>query len=259
MKISIITVFFNSISTLKKTLNSINKQNYDNIEKIWIDGGSKDGTVKFLNSKKDKNTIFISEKDKGIFDAMNKGIQRAKGEIVGFLHSDDFYSRSDIINKIASTFISNNKINLIYGDLLYVKKKNIKKTIRFWRAENNTNDNIKNARFYIQKLENGWMPPHPTVFIRKNFLNKIGYFNIKYKISSDYDFIVRCFTSKYLFAKYLPYKYIHMRTGGNSNKSIINLLKKLREDYIIAKSYNLPGMYTVLMKNLSKLNQFFVK
>jgi glycosyltransferase len=258
MKISIITVFFNSISTLKQTLNSINKQNYDNIEKIWIDGGSNDGTVEFLNSKKDKRTILVSENDRGIFDAMNKGIQKSTGEIIGFLHSDDFYSRNDIIKKIASTFIANKKINLVYGDLLYVKKKNIKKVLRFWKAENNYNDTIKNKRFYSQKLNNGWMPPHPTVFVRKNFLDKIGFFNIKYKVSSDYDFMIRCFKSSYLFAKYLPCKYVHMRSGGNSNKSLINLFIKYKEDYIIAKSHNLSGVYTVLMKNLTKINQFFV-
>ena len=259
MKVSVITVFYNSIDTLQYTLNSIKKQNYPNIEKVWIDGGSKDGTLEFLNLHKDKNTILISEKDKGIFDAMNKGIKKSTGDIIGFLHSDDFYIKNYIIKKIVSIFLSDKKINTIYGDLIYVSKSNLKKKIRTWKSDSKISNAVRTHEFYREKLNQGWMPPHPTVFLRRDFLNSIGYFNIEYKISSDYDYLIRCFSSKNLFAKYIPVKYIKMRTGGNSNKSFINLLKKYREDYLIAKSNKLFGLYTVIMKNLSKVSQFFVK
>jgi glycosyltransferase len=207
---------------------------------------------------KDKNTILISEKDRGIFDAMNKGIKKSTGDIVGFLHSDDFYTKNYIIKKIVSTFSLEKKINTIYGDLIYVSKNDKKKKIRTWKSDYNGNNIVRTNGFYKKKLNQGWMPPHPTVFLKRDFISRIGNFNIKYKISSDYDYLIRCFSSKYLFAKYIPVEYVKMRIGGNSNKSLINLLKKYREDYLIARSNKLYGLYTVIMKNLSKLNQFFI-
>ncbi len=251
MRVSIITLTSNSIKTIKKTINSINNQDYKNIQKIWIDNYSNDGTFEYLKSKKDKQTVLISEKDQGIFYAFNKAIKFATGNIVGFLHSDDSFYKKNTITTIVKKF-ENNNINFTYGDLNYVNKND--EVRRKWIADSETNT-IKNYQYFDKKLKYGWMPPHPTTYFLKKFINKVGKFNTNYKISSDYDFLIRALRNKKISAIYIPKTLVKMNLGGNSNKSIYNILIKMTEDYKIIKENNLGGLITLVLKNLQKINQ----
>ena len=176
MKISIITCVLNSSNVIKKSINSFQKQVYKNKEHIIIDGGSTDGTLKVIDKLKNKNLILSSSSDKGIFDALNKGINLSSGNIIGILHSDDFYKNNKVLKIVADAF-KNNDADLVYGDLVYVTKYQPFRKLRYWKA----------GEYFEKNLRNGWMPPHPAVFIKKDVFNKIGKYKTNYKISSDYD------------------------------------------------------------------------
>lgn len=246
MKISIITCAFNSEITIKKSIRSIQKQNYKNIEHLIIDGASTDKTLKIVKKIKKKNQNLYSSKDNGFYDALNKGIKYSTGNIVGILHSDDFYNDNNILKVVADTF-KRTKADLVYGDLTYVKKNYPFKLIRYWRA----------GKFNREKLFNGWMPPHPTVFVKKKIFDKIGFYKTDYKISADYDFLVRIFNCKNINLVYIPKVLINMRIGGISNRSFKNLIIKSFEDYQIIKKNKIGGLFTLFNKNFSKLRQFF--
>ena len=246
MKISIITCAFNSEITIKKSIRSIQKQNYKNIEHLIIDGASTDKTLKIVKKIKKKNQNLYSSKDKGFYDALNKGIKYSTGNIVGILHSDDFYNNNNILKIVADTF-KRTKADLVYGDLTYVKKDYPFRLIRYWRA----------GKFNKEKLFNGWMPPHPAVFVKKKIFDKIGFYKTDYKISADYDFLVRIFNSKNINQVYVPRVLINMRIGGMSNRSFKNLIIKSFEDYQIIKKNKIGGLFTLFNKNFSKLRQFF--
>jgi len=246
MKISIITCAFNSEITIKKSIRSIQKQNYKNIEHLIIDGASTDKTLKIVKKIKKKNQNLYSSKDNGFYDALNKGIKYSTGKIVGILHSDDFYNDNNILKIVADTF-KRTKADLVYGDLTYVKKNYPFKLIRYWRA----------GKFNREKLFNGWMPPHPTVFVKKKIFDKIGFYKTDYKISADYDFLVRIFNCKNINLVYIPKVLINMRIGGMSNRSFKNLIIKSFEDYQIIKKNKIGGLFTLFNKNFFKLRQFF--
>lgn len=252
MKISVITLTYNSIKTIEETIKSVKAQTYKNIEKIWIDNISKDGTLEFLKKHQDNKTILVSEKDKGIVDAFNKGLKIATGDVIGFLHSDDKFYDKNTIKNIAEEF-KNSKINVVYGDLNYVTKNN--KIIRKWQADNTINENIlNNKKEIINKFKFGWMPPHPTVFVKKNFLIKVGHYNKKYKISFDYDHLIRIFLKNELQCSYIPKIFVNMTIGGNSSK-LNNIINKMIEDYKIIKKNDIGNILTLLMKNIRKLPQ----
>jgi glycosyltransferase len=252
MKISVITLTYNSIDTIKETIKSIKSQTYKNIEKIWIDNKSNDGTLEFLKKNKDNKTILISEKDKGIVDAFNKGAKIATGKVIGFLHSDDKFYDKDTIKDIAEKF-KNSKINLVYGDLNYVTKNN--KIIRKWQADNTVNQNIINNKKEItKKLKLGWMPPHPTVYIKKELFSNVGNYNKKYSISFDYDHLIRTFLKNELQCCYIAKIFVNMSIGGNSNK-LKNIINKMVEDYKIIKKNGIGNLLTLAMKNIRKIPQ----
>lgn len=252
MKISVITLTNNSIISIKETINSIKSQTYKNIEKIWIDNRSEDGTLEFLRKNQDKRTILISEKDNGIVDAFNKGIKMATGKVIGFLHSDDKFYDKNVLKNIAKEF-KNPNINLVYGDLNYITKNN--KIIRKWKADNTVNKKIlNNKKKILKKLKLGWMPPHPTVYINKKFLSKVGYYNKEYNISFDYDHLTRIFLKNELNCSYVPKIFINMLIGGRSNK-LKNIINKMIEDYKIIKKNNIGNIYTLIMKNIRKIPQ----
>jgi len=246
LKISIITAVYNNQKTIKCAIESVLSQKYPFIEYIVIDGASNDGTLNVLNNNKANIDLLISEVDKGVYDAFNKGIKHATGDVIGFLHADDVYENSDVLTKIASVF-ENSDNDALYGDLVYVKSNNLKKVIRYWKAGNYT----KNS-FY-----RGWMPPHPTLFIRKSIYNKFGGFNSKYKISADYDLILRFLFTKKIKASYIQEVLVRMRNGGLSNRSFKNIYIKTTEDYLILRENNVGSFLTVFLKNLRKLSQFF--
>lgn len=245
MKVSIITVVYNNATEIRSAIESVLSQSYQHIEYIVIDGDSTDGTLDIIKSYNLKIGVFISEKDKGLYDAMNKGIMRATGDIIGFLHSDDIFENEHVIANIVESF-QKNDCDAVYGDLVYVSKHDASKIIRYWKSD----------VFDIKKFIHGWMPAHPTLYIRHKIYQQYGLFDITFKISADYDFIIRTLGSGKLNCVYLPIIITRMRTGGASNKSLKNIRRKSSEDLRALKKNNMGGWYTLCAKNISKLKQF---
>jgi glycosyltransferase len=245
MKISIITCALNSEITIEKSIRSVQKQSYKNIEHLIIDGGSTDKTLEIIRKMKKKNLNLYSSKDNGFYDALNKGIKFTTGNIVGVLHSDDFYRSNNVIEIVAGIF-KQTKADIVYGDLIYVKKEYPFKPIRYWTA----------GQYSKEKLLKGWMPPHPAVFVKKKIFDQIGFYKVNYKISADYDFLVRIFNCKNINQVYVPKVLINMRIGGMSNRSFKNLIIKSVEDYQIMKKNKIGGLFTLFNKNFSKIGQF---
>lgn len=252
MKFSIITTTYNSAQTIFKCISSIKNQNYKNIELIWIDNSSVDETYKILKKNKNSNTKLIKVKKKSISEAWNIGIRKSTGDIIGFLNSDDILSNKNIIKQISETFESN-KCNMVYTDIHYVNKNG--KVIRNWKA-NLFSNIIETKSYYKNKISYGWMMPHPGLYVRKKFIKKVGFFNDNFKISFDYDFIIRLLKNKDVNSYYLPIVSVKMLIGGNSNK-IKNIIFKMKEDLKIIKKYKLGGYQTLILKNILKFNQFF--
>ena len=212
MKISLITVTFNSIATLPVTIQSVLSQSYPNIEYIIIDGGSKDNTISIVKKYEqyfNGRMFWISESDKGIYDAMNKGIRMATGDIVGIINSDDFYHRTDIIAKVAETF-QDKTIQAIYGDVRFVNPNNLEKTIRYYSSCN----------FSPSRFRYGFMPAHPTFFTYRKYFEEFGNYKIDYKIAADYELLIRFLYTHQLKTKYLSLDFMKMRTGGTSTASL---------------------------------------
>jgi glycosyltransferase involved in cell wall biosynthesis len=247
LKISIVTVCYNSSKTILDTINSVNSQVYPDIEHIFVDGLSSDNTVEIIKLYSQTKNIVISEKDNGLYDAINKGISNATGDFIGFLHSDDIFS-SGIISDLAEK-IQNESLDGVYGDLQYVDKINTNKIIRFW----------KSCEFNPNLLKKGWMPAHPTLILKREVYSKHGVFNKSFKIASDYDFMLRIFKDPNLKFGYLPKVVTKMRVGGASNRSLKNIIKKSKEDYRAIRSNNIGGVITLLLKNTSKIKQLLIK
>lgn len=247
MKVSVITAVFNGAKTIQDCIKSVSGQIYPNIEHIIIDGGSTDGTLEVIKRYTEKRVNIVSEPDNGIYDALNKGIRQASGEVIGLLHSDDFYAHDRVIEKVADIFMKYN-IDSCYGDLQYVDKNNPDKVIRYW----------KSSQYRHGKFKYGWMPPHSTFFVKKEIYNKYGYFNTNFKIAADYELMLRFLEKHKISTYYTPEVFIKMRIGGTSNRNIKNLIIKSNEDYRAWKVNNLNGgFYTILLKNLCKIPQFF--
>ncbi len=247
MKVSIITVSLNSCDTIEDSIQSVLNQKYKNIEYIIIDGGSSDGTVEIIQKHQDKIAKWVSEYDKGIYHALNKGLKMSTGDIIGFLHADDVYAHNLVIDLIVSRMM-NYDTESCYGDLLYVHKKDINKTIRYW----------KSCPYHEGLFKKGWMPPHPTFFVRRKIYDRYGYFNTDFKIAADYELMLRFLEKNKISTCYLPGVLIKMRIGGESNRSLKNLIIKSSEDYRAWKVNKLNGgFYTIALKNLSKIPQFF--
>lgn len=246
MKFTIITVSFNSEKTIADTLKSVALQTYENIEYIIIDGASTDSTVSIINDHSNNKFRLISEPDLGIYNAMNKGLNMATGDYIGFLNADDVFSSEDAILKLSILAKNNPTSDILYSDLAYVSSVNLHKYIRKWTAGN----------LSPGKLEFGWMPPHPTFYITKNCLQLIKNFNENYHISADYDFMLRAIKSCNYKTSYLPEVLVLMRMGGISNNSLKSILLKSKEDWLIIRRNNIGHFQTLLMKNLRKLPQF---
>jgi len=249
LKVSVITAVFNGAKTIQDCIKSVSGQIYPNIEHIIIDGGSTDGTLEVIKRYTEKRVNIVSEPDNGIYDALNKGIRQASGEVIGLLYSDDFYAHDRVIEKVADIFMKYN-IDSCYGDLQYVDKNNPDKVIRYW----------KSSQYRHGKFKYGWMPPHSTFFVKKEIYNKYGYFNTNFKIAADYELMLRFLEKHKISTYYTPEVFIKMRIGGTSNRNIKNLIIKSNEDYRAWKVNNLNGgFYTILLKNLCKIPQFFKK
>jgi glycosyltransferase len=248
MKISIVTPVFNGVNFISDALESLHNQTHSEVEHIIMDGASTDGTLKILRSQVQSNTILISEPDNGIYDALNKGFAKASGEIIGIMHSDDFFADRSVLADVAIAF-KNPDVNAVYGDLQYVSKWNTKIAIRYWKA----------GECSDISLERGWMPPHPTLFLRRTMIERWGMFDTRFQISADYDLILRYFGLGKIRSKYLPRVLVKMRVGGISNRSLFTVLKKSHEDYTVIKKNGYGGVSTLFWKNLSKLGQLVNK
>lgn len=245
MKISIITATWNSADTVAGCLASVAAQTYAEREHIAIDGASADGTVEILQNHRDQLATLVSEPDGGIYDALNKGIARATGEVVGFLHADDFYAHDDVLARIAQAF-ENPNVHVVYGDLVYVLKSDTTRVLRHWRS----------GPYDPKRLARGWMPPHPTLYVRRGLYQRHGAFDTGYRIAADYDCMLRLLTRTEGQVAYIPETLVHMRTGGASNRSLRNILRKSTEDYRALRSNRVGGVGALAWKNLSKLPQF---
>lgn len=249
MKVSIITISYNSAETIEDTIQSVLAQDYTNIEYIVVDGASSDGTVAIIDRYRDKISQVISEKDKGIYDAMNKGVALATGDVVGILNSDDVYAATTIISDVVKEFNSS-KATALYGDLVYVKKDNLATTVRYWQSKAYSKENFLK----------GWMPPHPAFFLKKDMYNKFGVYNTQFKISADYELMLRMLYKHDVSVTYLPKVLTKMRVGGESNKGIGSRIKANKEDRLAWKINGLnPRTFTFIRKPLSKLVQFTKK
>jgi glycosyltransferase len=247
LKVSLITATYNSVKTFEMCANSVLNQTYSNIEYIIVDGQSDDGTIELLKSMAitHENINWISEADKGIYDALNKGLSRATGDIVGFVHSDDFLSNNNIIASIVESFISTDADG-VYGDLHYVAKDNTNKIVRNWVSK----------QYKLKLLKQGGMPPHPTLYLKKKIYDTYGGFDLNFKIAADYDFILRIFKQTHLKFYYLPKTIVKMRVGGASNRSIKNIIQKSNEDYTAVSKNQIGNWLTILLKNILKIKQF---
>ena len=245
MKISIITATYNSAETIKDTLISVNNQDYPNIEHIIIDGKSKDNTLDIVREYGKRVTIIVSEPDKGIYDAMNKGIRAATGDIVGILNSDDFFTSDDIISTVALTF-NNNNIDALYGDIHFVNPDNLDKTVRYYSSK----------IFKPSLFRFGFMPAHPSFYMKKSEYDKHGYYSLDYKIAADYDLLIRYLYKYKVKSIYLNKDFVTMRTGGVSTENFRSRVLLNKEIVKACRKYGIKSSMLLLpLKYLYKITE----
>jgi glycosyltransferase involved in cell wall biosynthesis len=247
MKVSIITIAYNSADTIEDTILSVISQDYHNLEYIIIDGGSTDGTLDIIHQYASQISKFITEKDQGIYDAMNKGVRMASGELIGLLNSDDIYADKHVVSDVVSTI---GDADAVYADLVYVKRENPLEVVRYWQA----------GVMKPNSFHKGWMPPHPTFFLRKKCYDNFGCYNLTLKSAADYELMLRMVVKHEIRVNYLPRIITKMRVGGQSNVSIKNRLKANKEDRTAWKINGLkPYFYTLTAKPVRKITQFMKK
>ncbi|WP_373635235.1 glycosyltransferase family 2 protein [Yoonia sp. SS1-5] len=248
MKISVVTAVMNGGTELGKAVESLKAQTYQDVEHIVQDGGSTDGTLDYLRSHGHPQMALVSAPDKGIYDAINAGISRATGDVIGLLHADDYLASDDVLSHVA-TALENPGLDGVYGDLQYVARANATRVIRHWRA----------GSYSQSRLKRGWMPPHPTLYLRREVFERAGLYDTSFSISGDYDSMLRWLTSGKIRLGYIPQVMVRMRIGGVSNKSFAHMLRKSREDYRAIRRHKVGGFGTLMAKNLSKLPQFGIR
>jgi glycosyltransferase involved in cell wall biosynthesis len=245
-KVSIVTVVYNNSQTIRCAIESILAQDYPNIEYIIIDGASTDGTIEIVKSYGDRITKFISEPDRGIYDAMNKGISLASGDIIGILNSDDFYASTDIISTVVNT-MDKLQVDSVFGDLVYVKPDNLTKIVRYYPSD----------KFHPELFAYGWEPPHPTFFVKRTAYQKYGLFKTSYKIGADFDLMSRFLYKSNISHAYIPKVMVYMRTGGTSTKNLNAIWINIQE---VVRACRENGIKTnavkVSLKYLTKVFQY---
>ena len=245
-KISIVTVVFNGAATIEETIESVAGQTLRDREHVIVDGASRDGTLEKIANHRDKLAAVLSEPDDGLYYAMNKGIALAKGEIIGFLNSDDVYADARVLEDVAAA-LQDPAVDACYGDLVYVARDNPGRVVRYWKSRD----------YAAGLIEKGWMPAHPTFFIRKRILEEIGGFNTRYRLQADYDLMIRLFVTRGIRTVYLPRILVKMRLGGHTNRSLRNVVSGNLEAYAACKENGIPvGPLFILGKIASRLPQF---
>jgi glycosyltransferase involved in cell wall biosynthesis len=248
MKLSIITVSYNSSKTIESTIRSVLSQRIPDLEYIIIDGGSTDDTLSIIKRFKGRINVLISEPDSGIYDAMNKGIKIASGEVIGILNSDDVYADENVLFDVWQNFISNKDLDILYGDLVYVKQDNTDKVIRNWIS-------LPYFNFFF---ETGNVPPHPSLFVTSKVYEKAGLFDLQFNLAADYEFMFRVFKKHSFKSKYINRLIVRMRLGGATNQSFKNIFYGNKQ---ILKSWRTNGfkapLYFFPLRIFKRLIQFF--
>lgn len=245
LRISVVTAVFNRAGTVAQALASVAGQTWPGVEHIVIDGGSTDGTLEILQAHRGQLAVLVSEPDHGIYDALNKGIRHATGDVVGFMHADDLFESPDSLAQVAAAF-ADPAVEAVYGDLVYVRQHDPSRVVRYWRA----------GPVEPGCLERGWMPPHPTLYVRRGVYQRLGGFDTRFRIAADYECILRFFGRGGIRPVYLPRVLVRMRLGGISNQSVAAMLRKSREDLVAMRLHGIGGASALVRKNLSKLPQF---
>jgi glycosyltransferase len=247
MKISIITVVYNNERTIKHALEAVLGQTYKDIEYVIIDGNSSDKTVEIIKNFKDRLGYFISEKDAGIYDAMNKGVLAATGDVIGILNSDDLYQDATVIEAVMNQFIQDPTLDIVYGDLVYVKSDNVNKVVRKWKSNS----------YHNKFFDYGNVPPHPSLFVKKIIYEEAGLFNLDFKLAADYEFMLRILKKHNFKSKYINIVIVKMRLGGATNQSFSNI-KKQNIEILKAWKHNQLKLPFLLMpaRIIKRLIQF---
>lgn len=249
MKVSIITVALNNAEYIETCIQSVINQDYENIEYIVIDGGSTDGTLDILGKYGFRISRLVSEPDEGMYDALNKGLRLASGAIVGLLHADDIFAHDLVLSKVAAIF-HDTQVASCYGDLLYVSRNDPTRVVRYW----------KSGPYSPRRFYRGWMPPHPTFFVKRPIYEKYGMFNLALGSAADYELMLRFLLKNSITCTYIPEILVKMRTGGQSNASLRN---RIRAHCMDRRAWQVNGLrpypWTLLCKPLSKIWQYIRK
>jgi glycosyltransferase len=248
MRISVVTAVYNRGDTLPQALDSLLGQTYPSLEHVVQDGGSTDGTLEALKANSAGDMALESGPDEGLYDAINRGIARASGDVVGLLHSDDFLADSGVLASVADA-LADPSIDGVYGDLDYVASDDTNRVIRRWRS----------GEYTPGRLKRGWMPPHPTLYLRREVFERWGAYDTDFRIAADYEAMLRWLVRGQIRLAYIPRVLVKMRVGGESNRSLGRILRKSREDYRAMRRHGVGGLGTLAAKNFTKLEQFLPK
>jgi len=270
MKISIITICYNPGAVLRSAVESVLGQSYENVEYIIVDGGSTDGAVEWVSelAGSESRMKVVSEPDEGLYDALNKGVRLATGEVIGFVHADDFLAHDDVLKHVAEIFACSD-VDAVYGDLEYVAERgNEKKKLEDKKEKGEKSEvfrvirHWKSGEYDQKKLTWGWMPPHPTFYLKRGVYDDVclengEYFDTSFSCAADYDFMLRVMSGKGVAPAYLPEVMVRMRVGGVSNRSLKHIIRKSLEDWRAIRRNKVGHVHTLVWKNLRKVGQFF--
>lgn len=248
MKISVLTVVLNRVATVGEAIRSVQRQTHAPLEHVIQDGGSTDGTLEIVTRLSTGVTRVESAPDRGIYDAINRAISRATGNVVGLMHSDDVYAHERVLEKVAAAF-ADPSVDGVYGDLVYVSARDPARVLRYW----------KSGGYDPARVARGWAPPHPTLYLRREVFERWGAYDTRYRIAADYDAMLRWLVTGRIRLAYIPEVLVRMRVGGESNRSFTCFLTRNREDFEALRRNRVGGLGTLALKKAQKVSQFLVR
>jgi len=248
LTISVITAVYNAEVTVGEAIASVAAQTHPDVEHLVVEGKSKDGSLAAIERAGHHRMKLISEPDQGVYDALNKGIRNTTGDVIGFVHSDDFLPHDRALARIAAAF-EDPAVEAVFSDLDYVSRGDTSRVIRHWST----------GAYHPRRLKYGWMPAHPTLYLRREVYERFGNFDNDFGIAADYDFILRYFSQGTVKSCYIPEVLYKMRVGGVSNRNWAKIRQKMEEDMLAIRRNRVGGLHTLAMKNLSKVGQFLVR